>query len=150
MVLEVPGDGVGSGVEAGVRQGGAGVEDGVHDGRWGCCRAGVGPFRAGRESGLAFVFVAGEEFVDPGAGDPVGGGDLSDRSAFQSDSSDIERIIKICLSCPGVKSLNVIFFAIGPAIKVSSTKATTPISGSSESAAPNIKYCIPFVSSAML
>ena len=88
VVLEVPGDGVGSGVQAGGGQLLPVLDDQVDD------LGGCGPrdsLRAtgpGLEGGLAFGLVAGHELEQPGLGDAVLGGDVGNGSVLDHHGGD--------------------------------------------------------------
>ena len=76
VVVQVPGDGVGAGVQAGVGQLLAEPHDQVDHLRSQGGRGGLGASGPGFERGLALGLVAGLELVDPGAVHAVAGGDL--------------------------------------------------------------------------
>ena len=76
VVLEVPGDGLGAGVQSCVGQLFADPDDEVDHFGCECGRGGLGASGAGFEGRLALGFVAGLELVDPGAVDAVAGSDL--------------------------------------------------------------------------
>ena len=88
VVFEVPGDGLGSGVQAGGGQVGAESEDQLDHGDVQGARGGLGSTRSGFEGRLALGVVAGDEFGDPAFGDAVGRGDLGLGSALDDNSSD--------------------------------------------------------------
>ena len=88
VVLEVPGDGLGAGVQAGVGQLLADPQDELdHRGRQGG-RGGLGASGAGLHRCLALGFVAGLELVDPGAVDAVTGGDLGRALVVDEEGRD--------------------------------------------------------------
>jgi hypothetical protein len=76
VVLEVPGDGLGAGVQSGVGQFLADPDDEVDHVDGQRVRGGLGASGAGLQGGLALGLVAGLELVDPGAVHAVAGGDL--------------------------------------------------------------------------
>lgn len=76
VVLEVPGDRLGAGVQAGIGKLVADLHDEVdHLGREGT-GGGLGSSRSGFQCRITLGLVAGPEFVDPGAVYAVPGGDL--------------------------------------------------------------------------
>jgi len=88
VVGQVPGDGVGSVVEAFARQFGAQRQDQLDSGIGQAAGAGVWSARAGLEGGLAFESVAGDQPGDPALGDPVAVGDLGLAAALDNDCGD--------------------------------------------------------------
>ena len=88
VVGQVPGDGLRAGVQALLGQFLAEPHDQVHDLRWGRVRVGGGPAGAGFEDGLALAAVAGEQLIEPGLRDAIGGGDFTDRTVLDHHGGD--------------------------------------------------------------
>lgn len=88
VVGQVPHDGVRAGVEAGRGEFLTQLRDQVDD-LEGCRgRRALRSPGAGLEGSLALDAVAGEEFVEPGLGDAVLGGDVADGSVLGHDGGD--------------------------------------------------------------
>ena len=92
VVLEVPLDGVGAGVQAGGGQLLAELDDQVDGlgGRRG--RDAMGAPGAWFEGGLALGLVAGEELEQPGLRDAVLGGDIADGSVLDHHGGDQQSV----------------------------------------------------------
>jgi len=65
VVLQVPADRVGAGVESLGGELPAQSNDQINDVSWGGVRSGMGPSGSWFERGVAFVAVTGKELVDP-------------------------------------------------------------------------------------
>jgi len=106
-VGQVPADGVGAGIEAGVDQLLADPQHQVDSLARGRARGGVWASGAGLEGRLALGAVAGQQLIDPGAGDAVVGDHLRDGSVLDGDSGDDQagfrhsRPWNRCPGCPG-------------------------------------------------
>ena len=88
VVLEVPGDGLGAGVQSRIGQFLAYRHDEVdHVGSEGG-RGVLGSSGVGLERGLALGLEAGLELVDPGAVDAVAGGDLGGALVVDEEGCD--------------------------------------------------------------
>jgi len=88
VVLQVPADGVGAGVQAGRGELLPDLGDQV-DGLGRCrVRSALRAPGAGLERGLALDPVTGEQLVEPGSGDAVLGGDLTDRTLLDHHGGD--------------------------------------------------------------
>jgi len=92
VVLEVPGDGVGPGVQAGGGQFLPVLEDQVDGLGRGRGRDAVGASGAGLEGGLARGLVAGEELEEPGLGDAVLRGDVGNGSVLDHHGGDQQSV----------------------------------------------------------
>ena len=88
VVLEVPGAGLGAGVESGLGQSLADPDDQVDARLRDRSGASVGSPGPWCEGGIAFCTVAGQQFIDPGLRDAVGGDHLRDAASFDLDSGD--------------------------------------------------------------
>ena len=88
VVFEMPGDGLGAGIQSRVGQFLADPHDEVDHVGCECGRGRLGASGAGPERGLALGFVAGFELVDPGAVDAVAGGDLGGALVVDEEGGD--------------------------------------------------------------
>ena len=88
VVLEVPGDGVGAGVQTAVVQFLTNPDDEIDNLRRDGRRGGLRTPGTGLERCLALGLVAGLELVDPGAVHPVAGGDLGRALVVDEQGSD--------------------------------------------------------------
>ena len=88
MVFEVPGDGVGAGVEAFAGELGAQGDDEVDGGLGWSGGAGVGSSGAGFEGVVTFEGVAGDQPRNPALAGPAVAGDLGLAAAFDEYGGD--------------------------------------------------------------
>jgi len=92
VVGQMPADGVRAGVHAGRGQLLPELDDQV-DGLGGDRgRGGLGSPGAGLEDGVALAAVAGKQLIEPGLGDAVLGGDVTDRSVLDHHSGDHQTV----------------------------------------------------------
>ena len=87
---EMPGDGVGAGIEALAGQFLPELADQLNGGLGDGGGRVVGASRAWLEGCLAFAAEASDEAADPALGDAVGAGDLTQRAALDDDGGDDE------------------------------------------------------------
>ena len=92
VVFQVPTDGLGAGIEAGRGQLLAELDDQLHDLGGSGVRVGPGPPGGDFEDALALDPVTGEQGVEPGAGDAVVHGDVTDRSVLDHHSGDQQSV----------------------------------------------------------
>jgi len=88
VVGQVPGDGVGPGIEALAGEVSTELADQLHGGLGDGSGRALGASRARLEGGLAFAPEACDQAADPALGEAVGAGDLVLRAAFDDDGGD--------------------------------------------------------------
>src|SRR5258706_7321276 len=90
VMLEVPSDGVGAGVETLSDELSADLDDPIDRRRGDRRRGGLGTSRAWLKRGIAFDAVSGDEFADPATGDAVGARDVGLGTTLEYDSGDYQ------------------------------------------------------------